>query len=164
MAKPTGRRYERTILTAEQDAQAAQLRAKGKPYREIAEIVGISKGGAYKAVQRAIAAVPVEAVNELRAIECARLDAVIARLWDIVDADHPYVSNGRRFDDLSDAGPVIHALTQIVRTSESKRRLLGLDAPTRQTLTVVTEDAVDAEIRRLEQEIADSAHEDIPTA
>jgi hypothetical protein len=96
-------------------------------------------------------------VNELRQIECARLDAVIARLWDIVWADHPLVSNGRRFDDLEDAGPVLSALGQIVRTAESKRKLLGLDAPSRQTVTVVNEDVVDAEIRRLEQELAATA-------
>lgn len=150
----TRTRKERTILTAEHDAKAAHLRAEGLTYRKIAETLGVTVGCAYKAVSRAIAAVPVEAVNELRQIECARLDAVIAKLWDIVHAEHPFVSNGRRFDDLHDVGPVLAALTGIVRTSESKRRLLGLDAPSRQTITVITEDAVDAEMRRLEQEIA----------
>lgn len=154
MAARTRTMKERTILTAEQDARAAHLRAQGRTYRAIAEELGVSTGTAYAAVSRAIAAVPVEAVGELRQIECARLDAVIARLWDVVHASHPYVSNGRVFDHLEDAGPVISALAAIVRTSESKRKLLGLDAPSRQTVTVVTEDAVDAEIRRLEEELA----------
>jgi hypothetical protein len=153
-ANHTSTTKERTILTAEQDARAAHLRAEGRKYKDIAAELGCSVGTAYTAVTRAIAAVPVEAVGELRAVECARLDAVIARLWDIVHADHPYISQGRRFDDLQDSGPVISALSGIVKASESKRKLLGLDAPARQTITVVTEDAVDAEIRRLEAEMA----------
>lgn len=145
---------ERTILTAVQDARAAHLRAEGRTYRAIAAELDCSPGTAYAAVARAIAAVPVEAVGELRSVECARLDAVIARLWDVVHADHPFISNGRRFDDVQDAGPVIHALAGIVRAAESKRKLLGLDAPTRQEVTVYTEDAVDASIRHLEERLA----------
>lgn len=152
-----GRTYkskERTITTAEQDSTAAHMRAEGRTYRAIAEALGCSVGTAYAGVARAIAAVPVEAVTELRQIESARLDAVIARLWDVVHADHPYFSQGRRFEDVQDAGPVISALLGIVRASESKRKLLGLDAPARQTITVITEDAVDAELRRLEAELS----------
>lgn len=154
MARRTHTTLERTVLTAEQDSRAAHMRAEGRTYRAIAAELGVSVGTAYAAVQRAIAAVPVEAVGELRAVECARLDAVIAKLWDVVHAEHPLISNGRRFDDVEDAGPVISALAGIVRASESKRKLLGLDAPARQTITVVNEDVVDAEIRRLEAEMA----------
>lgn len=154
MARKTSTTRERTILTAEQDARAAHLRAERRTYREIARELGCSASAAYQSVQRAIAAVPVEAVGELRAIECATLDAAIARLWDIVHAGHPYVSNGKVFYDLEDAGPVIAALNGIIKACESKRKLLGLDAPARQTITVVTEDAVDAELRRLEAELA----------
>lgn len=158
MASRTNRgQRERTILTAEQDAHAAHLRAQGHNYRQIAAHLGCSTGTAYAAVQRAIAAVPVEAVAELRQVECDRLDQVIARLWDVVHADHPFISNGKRFDDVQDAGPVISALAGIVRAGESKRKLLGLDAPARQTITVITEDAVDAAIRQLEADIAQAA-------
>lgn len=143
-----------TIDTVERDAEMAHLRARGLSYRAIAGQVGCTASTAYLGVQRALAAVPVEAVGELRQVECARLDAVIARLWDVVEAEHPFISNGRRFDDVQDAGPVISALSGIVRASESKRKLLGLDAPARQMVTVVTEDAVDAELRRLEAELA----------
>lgn len=154
MAARTSTTKERTIVTAEMDAQAAHMRAEGRTYRQIATMLSVSVGTAYTAVSRAIAAVPVEAVTELRQIECARLDAVVARLWDVVHADHPYVSQGKVFEDIQDAGPVISALGAIIRAGESKRKLLGLDAPARQTITVITEDAVDAELRRLEAEMA----------
>ena len=154
MSARNRRRNERDILTVEQDTRAAHLRAQGRTYPQIAAELGCAVSTAYTGVQRALASVPVEAVGELRRVECDRLDAVIARLWDVVAAEHPFISNGRRFDDVQDAGPVISALAGIVRASESKRKLLGLDAPARQMVTVVTEDAVDAELRRLESELA----------
>lgn len=144
--------FERTIDHAERDAEAARLRSRGKTYRAIASELGMSLGAVHDAVQRAIAAVPVEAVNELRQIECARLDAIIAKAWEIVDAHHPVVSNGKLFDDLDDQAPVLAALALILRTAESKRKLLGLDAPTRRIISVVTEDVVDEDMRRLDAE------------
>lgn len=154
MARKTSTTRERTIVTAERDAEAAHLRAQHRSYREISAQMGYTGSNAYKAVQRAIAAAPAEAVAEMRVIESALLDDVIAKLWDIVLADHPYINQGRRFEGVSDAGPVIAALGGIVRASESKRKLWGLDAPARQVITVVTEDAVDAELRKLEAEMA----------
>jgi hypothetical protein len=145
------------VERVETDAEAARLRAEGLTYPQIAERMGCAWSTAYARVARALAAVPVEAVGELRAIECQRLDAVIARLWDVVHADHPYISQGRIFEGVQDAGPVISALSGIIKASESKRKLLGLDAPARQVVTVVTEDAVDAELRRLEAELAQVA-------
>lgn len=146
---------EHTILTAQQDSRAAHLRAEGRTYRQIAEELNVGVSTAYKSVQRAIAAVPVEAVNELRAVECARLDAVIARAWDIVHAEHAVVSYGRIMEGLQDSAPVLAALNLIRATGESKRKLLGLDAPTRRIVEVITEDVVDAELRQLDAEYAE---------
>lgn len=149
--------HEHTIETARRDAHCAELRAQGLSYRKIAERFDLAVSTVYEAVQRAIAAVPIEAVNELRAIECQRLDAIIAKAWDIVAADHPFISFGKVImvadEVVQDAAPVISALNLIRTTSESKRRLLGLDAPSRQTITVITEDAVDAELRAIESEM-----------
>jgi len=158
-------RRTRTVITAERDSKAAHLRAQGRTYRQIATELGVDVAAAYKMVGRAIASAPVEAVNELRAIESERLTAVIAKAWEIVHADHPYVSAGKlitiaptadggEFRSVQDAGPVLAALNLIRTTSESLRKLYGLDAPARQTITVITEDAVDAELRRLETEVA----------
>ena len=169
------------LRAAELAADAARLRARGLTIRQIAKEQGCSTGAAYKRLQRAYNTVMVEAVDELRRTECDRLDAVIARLWDVVDAEHLYVSQGRavrvqrgyerdadgielldpetakpipHYEPVHDSGPVIAALTGIIRASESKRKLLGLDAPTRTAITVITEDAVDARLRQLDDEWA----------
>lgn len=141
----TARKRGRTIQDMRKDTEAAELRALGLTYPQIAERQKCAISTAYAAVQRALAAVPVEAVHELRQIECDRLDMVIAKLWDIANNDDTATTER------------INSLTGIMRASESKRRLLGLDAPARQTVTVITEDAVDAELRRLEEELAGRA-------
>ena len=49
---------------------------------------------------------------------------------------------------------MISASLALLKVSESRRRLLGLDQPMRRTVEVITEDQVDAEIRRLEGKLA----------
>lgn len=151
----TARKRGRSIVDMRRDTEFAELRAKGLSYPKIAELRQCAVSTAYASVQRAIRAVPVEAVTELRQIECDRLDAIIAKLWDIVESRHPVFYQGKMIRNTVDDGPVIQALAQIRVTAESKRRLLGLDAPARQTITVITEDAVDAELRRLEEQLAE---------
>lgn len=157
MSRPGTHRRERTVADAETDAEAARLRASGCSYAEIAKRQGCSVSTAHQRVARAIAAVPVEAVEELRQVELARLDTLIAKAFEVLNASHPLVSNGRRFDDLEDAAPILGALRELRALSESRRKLLGLDAPARQTVTVITEDVVDAAIRQLEAELDERA-------
>lgn len=145
---------KRSIYGVEWDTQCARLRAEGLTYPQIAAKQNCSVSTAYTGVQRALAAVPVEAVTALRQIECDRLDQIIAKLWDIVGSRHPVVYQGKAIRNLIDHGPAIQALAQIRLTAESKRKLLGLDAPTKQTITIISEDVIDAEIRRLEDEMA----------
>lgn len=45
------------------------------------------------------------------------------------------------------------AIRTRVRVAQRRAALIGVDAPTRQTLTVISEDVIDAELRRLEEEL-----------
>lgn len=138
------RTRKRSIYTAEWDAECAKLKAEGLSYLEIAKSRKCSVSTAHTAVKRALAAVPVEAVTELRQIESDRLNMIISDLWPIA-----------RNTDV-DPAQRIAAYREIRQASESFRRMFGLDAPTKQTITVISEDVVDAEIRRLEAEMASS--------
>ena len=120
-------RYCRGIAGAERDAEAARLRAQGLAYREIAEALGYSDAsGAYKSVQRALSAVPAEAVAELRAVEAARLDELTRRAWAVANKTHPVVAaNGRvvegpNGEPLIDDGPVLHALDRLLKIAERR--------------------------------------------
>lgn len=138
----TARTRKRTIDQVKRDAAFAELRRDGLTYPQIAAAKKCAVSSAFEAVQRAIADVPAEAVTQLRQIESDRLNAIIADLWPIA-----------RNSDL-DPTPRIQAYREIRQASESLRRMFGLDAPARQTVTVITEDAIDAKIRELEAELA----------
>jgi DNA-binding CsgD family transcriptional regulator len=103
------------VQRAEREAQTVQLRRDGLGYREIADRLGCSVSGAYAMVKRVLARLPAESVDQLRQIECARLDELTATLMPLA-----------RAGDVQAAGT-------LVRVSAQRSRLLGLD-PTREEL------------------------------
>lgn len=137
----------------DRDTEIIKLRTEGWTFEQIGAQYGITGNAAYKAYRRTLALVPAEAVSELRNTEKQRLESVIRELWAIAHARHPYVNQGRVFDNIEDVGPKLTALAGIVRASESLRKLYGVDAPNRVAISVVTEDAIDAEIKRLSEQV-----------
>jgi hypothetical protein len=127
-------RYIRTIADARRDAQAAELRAQGRTYRQIAEEMGYSsKGDAWRACARATASVLREPAERMIAVESARLDDLYARAQEIADRRHLAHSNGRVVElggvPLEDDGPILAALREMRQIAESYRKLHGLDQP-----------------------------------
>jgi hypothetical protein len=151
-----GRR--RSFATREKDSRALLLRQQGLSYRSIAREMGWnSASGARQAVQRSLADAVTEAVDEIRQIESARLDDMMKMLLRIamtthyqttatgVVARHPDTG-----EPLIDSDPVTRAVMGLLRISERRAKLLGLDAPVKHTITL---DQVDTEIRALEAEL-----------
>jgi len=162
MTASTGRsaagEYVRTVEAAERRAEAARLHATGWTYARIAEHYGVGRRHAISMVQDALAEAGKADREQALAIELAKLDGYEHALLEVLTRNHVTVSNGRviRIDEvpLLDDGPVVAAVAGLLRVSERRSKLRGLDAPARQTVTVITEDAVDAELRRLEAELA----------
>lgn len=155
-------RFLRTLSQAETDAEAARLRSEGMSYRKIAGAMGCSVHVAHDRVQRALAAVPSEAVEAIRAIEGARLTEALAVALRELRRDHVMVSHGRIVKDddgvpLIDHGGKLAALHAIVKVSESYRKLMGADLPVEQHARVIVEHTttLDAEIERLMAEQRD---------
>lgn len=152
-------RFVRSMDTAERDAQACRLRTAGLEYHEIAERLGFSdKGSARKAVERALAAIVAEPAGRLKTLELARLDVALVEAFRVMNTKHVAYSNGRVIMDpsdptkpLRDDGPTLAAIDRVVRISERRSRLCGLDAPTR--VEAINVDAVEAEIARLAAEL-----------
>ena len=138
-------RFIRTPEQMERDHEAAALRSTGMVLKDIGEHFGVTKSAAHKMVQRAIADIPRGDTEALLALEIAKLDQVEDRYWEVVNSVHPYVSQSGRLvawseDDgtevaLSDDGPVMVALAGIVKVSQHRARLLGLNAPSRTEVT-----------------------------
>lgn len=127
-------RFTRSADTAERDSLAARLRTTGMSYREIARQLDYSdESGAYKAVSRALKAIPAEDVAELRAVECARLDALTQRLWGVLNTKYPVdMATGRQVVDqndkpIEDPAPLLAVADRLLRISVQRSRLLGLE-------------------------------------
>lgn len=153
-------RFVRTLSQAETDAEAARLRGDGYSYRRIADFMGCTTATAHDRVSRALAAVPKEAVETVRAVWGERLTAAFVEAARILATDHVTVSHGKiiRGDDgepLIDDGPKLQAIAAIVRLSESARKLEGADVPVTQHHDVIVEHTttLDAEIERLMAEV-----------
>ena len=111
-----------------------------------------------RAIQRALADIATDDADTIRMIESARLDDIMRMALKIAITEHPYVSATGRIaehpvtgEPLLDPGPNLQALNTLVKVSESRRKLLGVDAPSKHTFTI---DAIDAEIRELEALVA----------
>jgi hypothetical protein len=86
-----------------------------------------------------------------RDVEIGKLDELEERLWSIIDEDHYTISNGQVVytetgEAVPDIDPVFKAMDKIIKISERRSKLLGLDKPVRVEATVTTLDARDAEL------------------
>jgi len=135
-SRTTGGRYTRSNKEVEIDAEAARLRGEGLTYSAIAREMGCSKGKAWERVQRAFKATLQEPADQARAVELARLEDAHDQALAVLLREHVTVSQGRVVygDDgapIIDDGPTLAAIDRIRALSESRRKLLGLDAPSR---------------------------------
>jgi hypothetical protein len=173
-------RFSRTVDTARRDAEAASLRARGRTYDAIAAELGFSgRAKAYEAIQRAYADIPYEGAEEARRLDLERVDRLIEHAWAVLERDHLTVSQGRvvrrfagverdedgierldmdgkpipLFEDILDDGPTLAAIREIRGLLERRARMTGYDAPARSRVEFVTEDVIEAEIRKLEAQI-----------
>jgi hypothetical protein len=159
----------RTIADRDRDAAAVELRREHLNFRQIATQLGFaSPSSAYEAVQRGLADMRQEASDEVKQMELDRLDDIARGLHRVFVTPHFVVSaaTGKvaRHPDtdevLIDDGPVIQAGAALLRVMERRAKLLGLDAPARSRVEVITSDMIEAQIADLEAQLAvnDPAH------
>jgi len=132
--QPTGTRE----TAAERRVKALELRKQGQSYRAIAAQLGINERTAHTDVQRALralAALEQASAAEYRTMELERLDTLTVEAARVLSATHPLVSGGKVLRDVTDDGPKLAAIDRLLRISESRRKLLGLDAPAKTALT-----------------------------
>lgn len=101
-------------LTEHRRTRVVELVTSGLSYEQAAAEVGYaSRSAAWKAFHRALADREAEAIDEHRATEVARLDAVQAAYWaEAVSGD-------------------VQAAQVVLRCIEARTKVLGLDQPSR---------------------------------
>ena len=149
-------RFERSLTTAERDAEAARLRVRGLGSTEIGKQLGMSRQAATMAVKRALTEVVREPAEQVRALELDRLDLLYRTALGVMAKSHPMVQNGRVVRDqdgrpVEDPRPRLAAIDRLLRIQERRSRLLGLDAPTKTDVRV--SDVLDGQIQQLAVEL-----------
>jgi len=89
-----------------------------------------------------------------REIEIGKLDLLEEKLWAMVDEDYYTVSNGQVVymdtgDAVPDIDPILKIIDRILKVSERRSKLLGLDKPIRVDATVTQVDSVDREFAEM---------------
>jgi hypothetical protein len=161
-------RFTQTLKGAERDREACRLRSRRMTYQQISD--HLSYGGAAnarRAVQRCLAAIPRDAAEDLIQLELDQLDMLTAAVLEVLEREHYTVSHGRLvyLDEdappLSDDSPVLAAVDRLLKIQERRARLLGLDAPTKATVTHAAAD-VDAAVAELAEELARHPDRKVP--
>lgn len=105
-------RHRNRALAASRRAHAVELKAAGLTYAAIATQMGYAnRGTVYRIVSEALKAHTVEAVEQLRNLEVARLDELQLALWPAAMAGD------------------VHAASMVTRIIITRCRLLGLEVP-----------------------------------
>jgi transposase len=144
---------------ADREARAIELRRNGATYQQIADRLDVSVGGAHAAVKRALDRHISEAAPEVRKLELDRLDHLHVQALLVLQREHVVTNGGRIVLDgqgrpLRDDGPTLSAIRTILQIQERRARLLGLDAPTKVDVKVLTIDQMDDRIAELEAQLA----------
>lgn len=133
-ARDGAHKFEYSLAAAERDAKAAEMRARGKSYKEIAEALGYyDRSHVWRALQTAKKRVLSDAIEDLISIEMQELDDLYVAAMEIRDRDHILVSQGKTItgadgEPLLDDGPRLAAIREMRMLRESFRKLYGLDA------------------------------------
>jgi hypothetical protein len=117
---------EKRLTAVERQRAALELRKAGKSYEAIAQELGYGgPSSAHNAVKAALRKTLQEPADDLRALEVARMDAMLDGLW-------PKVLDGNP-----------RAVEVAIKVLERRARLLGLDAPQKINIEQVIAETAD---------------------
>jgi hypothetical protein len=152
----------RNVADREKDYKALDMVRRGFSYRQVAAEIGwASPQSVGNAVKRALKELHAVDADELVKIMRGRLDDYRRQAWRVLSAKHyvttqsgSLVRHPETRQPLLDDGPVLQALDRLLKYDVEERKMLGVDAPTRSRVEVITESDVDAAIRELSEKHA----------
>lgn len=151
---------DRRALRA-REAEVLRLRLEESlTFRDIGRRLSMDPSHACKVYRRALQRdVPATIASEARAAELDRLDLLEQVTLEVLRATHYAHSFGKvaktdAGELLVDHGPTLAAVRELRELGRRRAAILGSDPPRRQTISVITEDALDVAIKQLEAELA----------
>ena len=115
------------VVAAEQ-ARCFELKLQGWSYRRIAKEMGLSLGTVSNRIKDAIAERVDPLVEEYRAIELEKLEEAERPLWEQVLSENP-----------RDRGRLARNVEVLIKVSERRSKLVGMDAPEKQEIAAQVE-------------------------
>jgi hypothetical protein len=129
--KPPGTSLS-AIVHQERKRDALKLRKDGKEFAEIGQILGISQGSAWMLVREAIAEIPKEALDDLRAMWASRFNGMYAS---VVEEKKLYEAEAAEFVASKGRGGRIHSIDVLGKLHDAaltiydrESKLYGLNA------------------------------------
>jgi hypothetical protein len=158
---------ERRLAAIKKAECALEHHLQGQTWEQAAKAAGYSCArSACAAVTKYLASHPTEGVEELRKIEDQHLLMLRREAWKNFRTVQ-FMTSARGLVEDADGLPVVDhshkdkVLNTLLRISESRRRLLGLDQPVR--VAIESQDEDDALLAELDAYIEDSLrHRDVP--
>jgi hypothetical protein len=152
----------RSVEAREKDYKALAMVQRGFTYRQIgAELGWSSTASVSLAVKRALKEISRVDPDEVVKLMRSRLDDYRRQAWRVLGTRHYVTSPSGAVarhpitgDPLVDDGPVLQALDRLLKYDIEERKMLGVDAPTRTRVQIITEDDVDQAIRELTEKHA----------
>lgn len=127
-----------TIRLRERRRQAIELRRANHTFAQIAEQLGYAQAAnARRDILAALEEITKQPAEELLTEELDRLAAMLTGIWEKASSGDP------------------QAIDKALKILDMRARYRGLYAPTKQTITIIPEDAIDAEIARLTEKLAE---------
>ena len=146
-----------TEKTKRLQVQVLELYGKNPNMMSVSREMGLSYAYCQKLYRNALKSIVVESVEDYRKLEMKRLDTLHQKAMEVLEAFHPLVNAGQvvrdTIDDeygnpiinseteqvltrrLQDQAPLLQAIDKVLKISERRSRLLGLDMPTKVAAT-----------------------------
>lgn len=151
--RPAGRELARQLRASVVEDEALRMAADGFSVREVAEAQGCSVATAHGRLQRGLERLPRGNAVLWRDLVDREIAEVKAEAWRLVRS-RPRVVSAGRVVDVEDVVAVNGALNTVLKALERQSRLRGLDAPVRQSVTVVDNRVVEEAIAELESRLS----------
>lgn len=133
MARSPSPYTARAVVATEQRARAIKLRGQGMSFAEVADAMDLkTASAAQRLVVAALADFRPENIEDERALQVARIDMAVAKLWTRADMGD------------------VDALDKIRGWEQMRVKILGLEAPTRTHATVEVDARAEVKIEVVE--------------
>jgi hypothetical protein len=159
MSRPTqhAQRKHNAEQIAEEAYQAYQLRLQGQPFRAIAATMKLAVSTVHDRVNAYASGHVDPLADQYRQVELDRMDGLAVKAYEVLGREHIVAQQGKIVRDdegtpLLDSAPILSAIGTLVRISERRAKLLGLDAAVKVDAQVHTVDPADIELAQMIRE------------